>query len=195
MIAMTGMLACAGASGHAATAYAPGQGGLNSIDVDINVKASVADRCGFASGGAPSGTLTQADFDVNGFTRDFAIVLNCSSASRVAVTSAKGGLATAAAGATGFATKAPYDVTLKLVADNAAASTATCAASSLVAGGNCAAFAGTAGTSTGLRLAAASTQANGSYLRVSAAPYASAAAPLVAGSYSDTLTITVSVAP
>jgi hypothetical protein len=193
-----GLLAAAtlaGTDAHANTAYAPGQGAVSSLNVGIDVKASVKDRCGFATGGAPSGTLTQADFDTNGFTKDFALVLNCTGASRVAVTSANGGLATTAPGANGYATKAPYDVALKLVADNAATATATCAASTLASGGSCTAFAGTAAASTGLRLGAAATKANGSYLRVSAPAYASTSAPLVAGSYSDTLTITVSAAP
>lgn len=193
-----GLLAAAtlaGTDAHAQTAYAVGQGAISSLNVGIDVKASVKDRCGFATGGAPSGTLTQADFDTNGFTRDFALVLNCSGASRVAVSSANGGLVTTAPGAAGYATKAPYDVSLRLVADNAATANATCAADALAAGGSCAAFAGTAGNSTGLRLAAASTKSNGSYLRVSAPAYAASAAPLVAGSYSDTLTITVSAAP
>ncbi len=193
-----GLLAAAtlaGTDARAQTAYAAGQGGVSSLNVGIDVKASVKDRCGFASGGAPSGTISQADFDANGFSRDFALVLNCSGASRVAVTSANGGLVTDTPGAAGYATKASYNVSLKLVADNATTATASCAADAFASGGSCAAFAGTASSSTGLRLAAASTKVNGSYLRVSAPAYASANAPLVAGSYSDTLTITVSAAP
>lgn len=180
---------------RANTAYAPGQGGVSSLNVGIDVKASVKDRCGFAAGGAPSGTLTQADFDTNGFSRDFAIALNCTGASRVAVKSANGGLVTGTPGASGYATKAPYDVSLRLVADNATAVTATCAAAALSADGTCNAFGGTASSSKGLRLGAASTKANGSYLRVSAPAYAASNAPLVAGTYTDTITVTVSAAP
>lgn len=184
-----GLLAAAtlaGTDAHAQTAYAAGQGGVSSLNVGIDVKASVKDRCGFAAGGVPSGTISQADFDTAGFTRDFPIVLNCSGASRVVVKSANGGLVTSTPGANGYATKASYQVSMNLVADNATTATGACAAEALVDGGSC---------SAGLRLAAASTKANGSYLRVAAAAQTADAAPLVAGSYSDTLTITVSAAP
>lgn len=173
------------------TAYAPGQGAVNSVAVGIDVRASVRDRCGFAAGGAPTGTIAQQEFDRTGFTRDFAIVLNCSSPSRVAVSSLRGGLKTDTS-ATGYASSAPYRVELRMVADDGTAAAATCDAASLASGGGCA-FAGTAGTATGLRLPSASTRANGSYLRVSAPPYAGAE-PLLAGSYSDSLVVTVSVA-
>lgn len=175
------------------TAYAAGQGAVNSIDVSVEVRASVRSRCGFAAGGAPAGSIDQTDFDQSGFTRDFAIQLNCTGASRIAVSSVNGGMTTATAGATGYATKAPYQVDLKMVADNGTSSTANCQAATLSSGGSCT-FAGTAGSSTGLRLGGASTRANGSYLRVSAPAY-SGASPLVAGRYTDTLTVTVSVAP
>ncbi len=188
---MMAMLAFAGTAAHSNTVYAPGQGAVNSLALGIDVKASVKDRCGFAS--APNASISQADFDTTGFSRDIPITLNCSGASRVAVSSANGGLQTAAA-ATGFASKAPYDVTVNLVADNATKASATCAASTLSSGGSCAAFAGTASSSTGLRLGAPSTKSNGSYVRVSAAPYSASATPLVAGTYSDTLTVTVSAA-
>lgn len=190
-IGMMAMLAFAGTAAHANTAYAPGQGAVNSLALGIDVKASVKDRCGFAS--APNASISQADFDTAGFTRDIPLVLNCTGASRVAVSSANGGLRTDVT-ATGFASKAPYDVTVNLVADNATKANATCAASTLSAGGTCAAFAGAASSSTGLRLGATATKSNGSYLRISAAPYGAGAAPLVAGTYSDTLTVTVSAA-
>lgn len=192
LIALFGMLAPTGTAAHAQTAYAAGQGSVNRLDIGIDVRASVTGRCGFAT--APNGTITQSKFDETGFSRDIPLVLNCSGASRVAVTSAKGGLQTATTGATGYATKAPYDVTLRLVADNGTTATATCAASTLTAGGSCSTFGGPASSSKGLRLAGASTKANGSYVRVSAPAY-SGSAPLVAGTYSDTITVTVSAAP
>lgn len=184
------------ASQHAhaqVTAYAVGQGAVNSIEVGVEVRASVLGRCGFATGGAPSGSIDQADFDQSGFTKDFAIQLNCTGASRIAVLSANGGMATAEAGGTGYQTKAPYNVALYMAADNGTNASASCAAATLSAGGSCT-FAGTAGTATGLRLAGASTRANGSYLRVSAPAY-SGSDMLAAGRYADTLTITVSVTP
>ncbi len=190
MAALAGAIATPAAA--QATAYAAGQGAVNRIEVGIDVRASVRDRCGFATDGAPSGTVDQADFDTAGIARDFAIRLNCSSASRVAVSSLNGGLKQSAT-ATGYASTAPYNVTLHLVGDNGTTADAACAAGVLTTGGACS-FAGAASTANGLRLSAASTKANGSYLRVSAAPY-TGSQPLLAGSYSDTLTITVSVAP
>ena len=192
LLALLGLLAFAAAPVQANTVYAAGQGAVNRLDIGIDVKASVKERCGFAS--APSATVNQAGFDEAGFSRDIPIVLNCSGASRIAVRSANGGLETSTPGATGYATKASYDVTLRLVADNGTTATATCAASGLATGGSCSAFGGAASSATGLRLGAASTKANGSYIRVSAPAYAGSA-PLVAGSYSDTITVTVSAAP
>ncbi|RYD43787.1 MAG: hypothetical protein EOP63_08160 [Sphingomonadales bacterium] len=184
------------ASQHAhaqVTAYAVGQGAVNSVQVGVEVRASVLGRCGFATGGAPVGTIDQADFDQSGFTRDFAIQLNCTGASRIAVSSANGGMANAVTGGTGYQTKAPYNVALYVAADNGTNASASCAAATLAAGGSCT-FAGAASTATGLRLGGASTKANGSYLRVSAPAYAGTD-PLAAGRYTDTLSITVSVSP
>lgn len=175
-----------------ATAYAAGQGALNRVEVGIDVRASVRDRCGFATDGTPAGSTNQADFDRLGIRKDFAIRLNCTGASRIAVSSLNGGLAPAEA-VSGYATSAPYSVELKMIADNGSAATATCDAAKLKLTSDCV-FAGAAGTAKGLLLSAASTKANGSYLRVSAAPY-SGSQPLLAGSYSDTLVITVSIAP
>lgn len=186
-------LCAIGQPAHAqVTAYAAGQGAVNSVDVSVEVRASVRSRCGFATGGAPTGSIDQADFDQSGFTRDFAIQLNCTGASRIAVASINGGMATQTAGSTGYGTKAPYQVALRMVADNGTSATASCEAAA-IGNGSCS-FAGTAGTATGLRLAGASTKANGSYLRVSAPSYAGST-PLVAGRYTDTLSITVSVTP
>jgi hypothetical protein len=166
---------------------------VNRIEVGIDVRASVRDRCGFAAAGAPAGTLEQAEFDRTGLSKDFAIRLNCSGASRVAVTSRNGALAQDAAAVAGFASSAPYEVQLRLAGDNGTVATATCEAAALKSAGTCA-FSGTASGTAGLRLSAPSTGSNGSYLRVSAPPYAGSQ-PLLAGDYSDTLTITVSVAP
>ena len=193
-MAMVAALGFAGEPAHAqVTAYAAGQGSVNSITVGVDVRASVRGRCGFATGGAPSGSIDQADFDQTGFTRDFAIQLNCSGASRIAISSANGGMAVSATGGQGYAAKAPYQVALRMVADNGTSASASCDAAALASGGACS-FAGVAGEIKGLRLAGASTKANGSYLRVSAPAY-SGADTLVAGRYSDTLSITVSVSP
>lgn len=174
------------------TAYAAGQGSVNRIEVGIDVRASVRDRCGFATDGAPSGTVSQAEFDRNGLSKDFAIRLNCTGASRIAVNSLNGGLAQGETVA-GYASTAPYNVELKMVGDNGTSASGTCGAALLKAGAGCS-FGGAASTANGLRLGAASTKSNGSYLRVAAQPYAGST-PLLAGNYSDTLTITISIAP
>ena len=166
------------------TAYAAGQGAVNSIEVGVEVRASVTGRCGFATSGAPSGTIDQADFDFQ---------LNCTGASRIAVSSLNGGMASQAAGGSGYQTKAPYRVALYMVADNGTNASATCDAATLSAGGSCS-FAGTATAAQGLRLAGASTKVNGSYLRVSAPAY-TGSDTLVSGRYADTLSVTVSVSP
>lgn len=191
MVAMTLCVVAAPAFAQV-TAYAAGEGAVNSVTVAIDVRASVRDRCGFATGGAPSGTIDQANFDQTGFTKDFAITLNCTGASRIAVSSRNGGLATDTS-APGYASVAPYQVELRMVGDNGTAASGSCAAATLGTAGGCG-FSGTAGASNGLRLAAASTRANGSYLRVRADAYAGAT-PLLAGRYADTLTVTVSVTP
>lgn len=192
-LALAAIIGTVAVTAHAqVTAYAAGQGAINRIEVGIDVRASVRDRCGFAEGGAPSGTVNQADFDVAGISKDFAIRLNCSSASRVAVRSQNGALSHGTS-VPGYVSRAPYSVQLRLAGDDGTISTASCNAADLTGTGSCA-FAGTASQTTGLRLAAASTKDNGSYLRVSAPAY-TGTQPLLAGDYSDTLTVTVSIAP
>jgi hypothetical protein len=191
MVALLAPLAPAQAQ---VTAYAPGQGAVNSVSVNIEVRASVRHRCGFAEGGAPQGRIDQPDFDRTGFSQDIPIVLNCSGASRVAVSSEKGRLVADAGAVEGLASSAAYDVALRLVADNGSSASGSCSARSLTSTGGACAFAGNASGTNGLLLPASSTRANGSYLRVSA-PAQPPATQLAAGRYSDRLTITVSVAP
>lgn len=174
------------------TAYAPGQGAVNRIEVGIDVRASVRGKCGFAASGTPAGVIDQPKFDRSGLSRDFAIHLNCTTASRIAVSSMNGGL-THDEAVPGYASRAPYDVELFMVGDNGTTAGATCGATSLTTAGECS-FAGKASAANGLLLNAASTRANGSYLRVSAPPY-TGGEPLLAGEYSDILTITIAIAP
>ena len=171
------------------TVYHPG-----SANVQVQVTASVGGRCGFAEAGAPSGSFHQPHFDTAGFSHDFEFVLDCTGPARVAVVSANGGLLTGGTADPGYATLAPYEVTLNLVANGGSpTAAATCAAATLTTGSTCS-FLGPAGPTQGLRLTAGSTLQPGSYLRVSAAPY-SGAAQLLAGTYGDTLTVTLSASP
>jgi hypothetical protein len=169
------------------TAYAGG----NPVVLTIPVTASVGGRCGFATTAAPSGNYHQDNFDQLGLAAQFDFSLNCTGPSRVAVRSANGGLLTNAAVATGYTNKADYQVTLNLAANDGSKAEATCAASALITGSACA-FAGEATTSQGLKLASAAVNQPGSYIRISAPP--ATGSTLVEGSYSDSLTVTVSPA-
>jgi hypothetical protein len=194
-VALAVALGCAGLSGASAqTIYAPGQGSPNSKALPVQVTASVGTRCVFAAGGAPNGTFNQDNFDVTGFTHDFPFTLECTGPSRVAVVSSNGGLLTGGTAPVNYATKAPYDVTLNLVANgNATTANATCAVATLVNGSSCS-FVGPATETQGLRLTAVSVAQSGSYLRVAAPPYAGTGT-LIQGAYQDTLIVTVSISP
>ena len=171
------------------TAYAGG----SPVVLTIPVTASVGGRCGFAEGAVPSGSFNKDNFDRTGFSAQFDFSLNCTGPSRVAVSSSNGGLQTAAGAPTGYRNKADYQVSLLLLANNGTRAEATCAASTLASGGSCG-FAGKASTTQGLQLASAAVNQPGSYLRISAPAQSTASSVLVAGSYSDVLTITVSPA-
>jgi hypothetical protein len=176
------------------TAYAPGQGSPNSIVLSVPVMASINNHCGFATGAAPAGTYTQADFDASGLSHDFNFTLDCTLPMRVGVVSSNGGLqASAGVLPSGYVSFAPYDVTLNLQGD-ATSANATCAASTLTTGSTCSTFLGPASTTQGLKLNGASNSAPGSYLRVTAPPYPGPDV-LVAATYSDTLVVTLSASP
>lgn len=181
-----------GLSASAAAAQTIYEGGH--IALPVQVTASVGGRCGFADAGVPTGSFNQSDFDATGFSHDFTFTLDCTGPARVAVMSSNGGLLTSGTVANGYTTTAPYDVALHLVAnDGATTADASCPAATLTSGSSCS-FVGPASTSVGLRLTAPSTNQTGSYLRVSAPAYAGAA-QLVAGTYADTLTVTLSASP
>jgi hypothetical protein len=170
----------------AQTAYAGG----TPVVLTIPVTASVGGRCGFAA--APSGTYDQANFDQTGLAAQFDFSLNCTGPSRVAVVSDNGGLLTSSPADVGYSNRADYTVTLNLVANDGSSAQASCPASTLVSGSSCG-FVGTASTSQGLRLASAAVNQVGSYIKISA-PKQTGSTVLVAGTYSDSLTVTVSPA-
>ena len=171
------------------TAYAGG----SPVVLTIPVTASVGGRCGFADGALPSGSFSKDDFDQTGFAAQFDFALNCTGPSRVAVSSSNGGLQTTAAVVDGYRNKADYQVSLLLLANNGTKAEASCSASALASGGTCG-FGGKASTTQGLQLASAAVNQAGSYLRISAPAQGTGSSVLVAGSYSDVLTITVSPA-
>jgi len=171
------------------TAYAGG----SPVVLTIPVTASVGGRCGFADGASPAGSFNKDDFDRAGFSAQFDFSLNCTGPSRVAVSSSNGGLLTTAAVTTGYRNQADYQVSLFLLANNGSSAQANCAASTISSGGTCS-FAGKASTSQGLQLASAAVNQPGSYLRISAPAQSASESTLVAGTYSDMLTVTVSPA-
>lgn len=171
------------------TAVAGGSPGH--IDLAIPVTASVANRCGFTIGG------TFAASDINaGFSHDFVIVLQCNVASRMGVVSTNGGLLAAVGEPPqGFARLAPYRATLNLVGDTGVTTVnAVCDVATLTADAAApCSFRGPASPSQGLRLSGPSRGTVGSYLRVSAVPYAGAGTLVASSTYADTLIVTLSM--
>jgi hypothetical protein len=208
-----GLLAAQPAAAQTAnTAYSPDSpapyNSVTSIALPkVEVRASVGGRCGFATGQAPNGSVSAPDFDTLGFDQSFNFILDCTGAFRVGVVSANGGLLTGGSVPTGYANKAPYDVELNLRNDGATitASSAceaaqllatnaatTCTAKYLTGGLN---IAGPASVSKGLRVNGTATSAATSQtIRVKANAYNDPDV-LTDGTYTDTLTITVSTAP
>lgn len=182
---------CAASTAHAqTTAYAVGQGSPNQIQLTIPVTASVRAACGFAT--APSGSHHEPSFDTHAWSHDFGFVIDCSTASRIAVVSTNGALATTtAAPAAGYTNVAPYNVTLNVV-QNSGTATGTCAVANLTTGGSCS-FRGPASSTQGLPVAVTQNQ-TGSYLRVSAPAYTGANTLVASAGYADTLSVTLSPA-
>lgn len=166
-------------------------GSPDRIDLTIPVTASVADRCSFTIGGV----FTASDINA-GFTHDFEIVLQCNVASRMGVVSTNGGLLAAVPEPPqGYARLAPYRVALNLVGNMGVATVnAVCDAATLTADAAApCSFRGTASPTQGLRLSGPSISAAGSYLRVSAVPYAGIGTLVASSTYADTLVVTLSI--
>ncbi len=157
----------------------------------IPVKASVNTRCGFRD--PANGNFNVGEIDRNSWDREVPFVAECTTPWRIAVSSQNGGLLTAAeAGlAEGYLKKAPYTVSLLVKNDGPQDVDVSCAAADLSASaGSACGFKGTASATEGLRIAR-SYQLTGSKIRVSAPAYTGPGV-LVAGTYTDTLTVTVS---
>ncbi len=203
----TGKRACAGAVALALLAIAAPAlaqnvpntayfgGSPSSITVSVPVIATVGGSCGFAPGAAPSGSYNAGAIDTTAWSNDFTFTLQCTGPSRLAVVSSNGGLKrTAALAATpGYTDLAPYNVAVNIVRTGGTTSD-NCTASELLtsASGACA-LRGTASPTVGLYVNTPSFNLGGSYVRVSAPAFAGPAV-LVEGSYTDTLTVTVSPA-
>lgn len=159
----------------------------------VPVTATVGGRCGFNAAGVPSGVWDAGAIDLPGWSHQFNFMLECTGLSKVAVTSANGGLKIASAPtAPGFTGIAPYNVRLNVL-HNSGTVVSSCLAGTLAASGSGCAFKGDATLGQGIQIPSASYNLGNSFLEVSyAAPVTSNL--LAAGDYTDTLTITVSPA-
>lgn len=166
----------------------------SSATLTIPVTATVGGRCGFADGAAPSGSQDVGQLDTTTWQYDFPFTLECTGPSRIAIVSGNGGLKNGTGSApTGYSNRAPYTVAVHVV-HSAGTTDGNCVAASLEASSaeSCA-LRGTASATVGMAVPAPSFDLNGSYVRVSAPAY-SGSDVLVSGTYSDTLTVTVSPA-
>lgn len=194
---LAGMILAASVTESRAQVTAYAGGSPPNIVLSIPVTASVGGRCGFAPGMAPSGSTNVGEVN-NAFTADFPFTLQCTVPFRAAVVSSNGGLlASSVTPATGYTNLAPYLVDLNLVGDvGVGTATATCDTGDLksTSGATCG-FKGPATASQGLRLNGSSYDVSGSYLRVHRGAYAGAQILAAANTYSDSLTVTLSVSP
>lgn len=169
--------------------------GPPSVQFKLDVLASVGGRCGFASGGVPNGSIDAGEIDVALWNGQVAFMPSCTAQWRIAVSSLNGALKsdTPTGGAPGFTDVAPYTVSLHVVHDTGSIDR-DCPVDQIAAslGSSPCAFRGTASASNGLQVPRAFNQP-GSYIAAGAPAY-TGTSKLVAGNYTDTLTVTISPA-
>ena len=167
--------------------------GPANAEIKIDVKASVGGTCGFATNGAPNGTVNAGAIDTTGWSAQVPFTAECTAPWRIAVSSANGGLKNAAAVPVGYLNKAPYDVALNVASDSGPV-TGTCPVAQLdqALGSSPCTFKGTATTTNGLQVPRSFGLA-GSYIQMSAPAYPGPSI-LINGAYVDTLIVTVSPA-
>jgi hypothetical protein len=164
--------------------------------IAIDVKASVGGTCGFATNGAPNGSINAGAIDTTGWSAQIPFVAECTAPWRIAVSSLNGSLKSVAAAPTGYANAAPYSVALNVTSDSGTV-TSSCPVAQIdqaLSSSSCN-FKGTATTTNGLQIPR-SFGLSGSYIQMSAPSYNgnNGTSILVAGAYGDTLTVTVSPA-
>jgi hypothetical protein len=169
--------------------------GPPSVQFKLDVLASVGGRCGFASGSAPNGSIDAGEIDVALWNGQVAFMPNCTAQWRSAVSSQNGALKsdTPTGGALGFTDVAPYTVSLHVVHDTGFIDR-NCPVDQIAASLTASAceFRGTASPSNGM-LVPRSFSKPGSYIAAGAPAY-TGTSKLVAGNYTDTLTVTISPA-
>ena len=158
----------------------------------INVSATVGGSCGFATNGAPGGTVNAGAIDTTLWSGKAFFTPECTAPWRIAVSSQNGKLLSPTAAPTAaFTNGAPYDVKLHVVHDSGAID-AQCAAADLTAANATCLFEGAASSSNGLQVPRSYLN-TGSYIEATAPAYTGTQV-LVAGAYQDVLTVTVSPA-
>lgn len=158
----------------------------------IAVSASVGGTCGFAAGGAPSGTISAPAIDTAGWSGKAFFTPQCTAPWRIAVSSQNGALLNSVAAPTAaFTNRASYTVKLHVITDTGSTDD-QCAVANLTTANTACSFEGAASAANGLQLPRSYLQ-SGSYIEATAAAYAGSQV-LVAGTYQDVLTITVSPA-
>lgn len=163
------------------------------IDLTIPVIATIGGRCGFADNYAPQGALDAGLIDTADWSGEFDFMLECTGPSRIAVVSSNGGLKTDTPAAPGYLNLAPYNVGVHVARIGGAAS-GSCQSSSLATDAtDVCALRGPASTDDGLIVASPSYRLSGSYLTIGAPKYLGPGV-LMAGTYRDTLTVTISPA-
>lgn len=195
MLLVCGLVSPAQASTDPVVAYSSDSGkSPNQVVMSIPVTASVGGTCGFAApSGAPNGTVNAGAIDTTAWTGDVPFTVECTAPWRIAVSSLKGALENSGTAATGYLNRAPYTVSLHVASDGGDVDS-SCTVDTIdqaLPSSSCN-FKGAATTSNGL-LIPRSFDLSGSYIRA-AAPAYSGASVLIAGAYSDTLTVTVSPA-
>ena len=166
-------------------------GPANAI-INIDVKASVGGTCGFATNGAPNASFTGLPIEA-GWTRQVPFTAECTAPWRIAVSSQNGAMLNSTTVPTGYTNKAAYDVALNVASDSGTV-TGTCPVAQLdqALGSSPCNFKGTASTTNGLQVPR-SFDLSGSYIQMTAPAYTGTDV-LYSGTYSDTLTVTVSPA-
>ena len=166
--------------------------GPDKATIAIDVKASVGGTCGFATNGAPNASFTGLPIEA-GWTRQVPFTVECTAPWRIAVSSQNGAMKSATSASTGYSNKAAYDVALNVSSDGGTvASTCPVAQIDQALGSSSCDFKGTASTTNGLKVLRSFDLA-GSFIKMTAPVY-NGTDVLVSGSYSDTLTVTVSPA-
>lgn len=158
----------------------------------IPVTASVGGTCGFQN--LANATFTVLDIDTTAWEREVGFVPECTAPWRIAVSSENGGLLQASGALpTGYRNKAPYTVALQVAADGGpvAASCDVAELAGTTPSPTCG-FEGAATPTNGLYVPR-SYGLSGSKIKLQAPAYPGPDV-LIAGTYTDTLTVTVSPA-